>query len=321
MPVVAVAIACCGREDIELLGNPQRDAGIPASDAEGAQGDGAPAEASLDAALDSVHDAAEAACSFASAHACLEKGQGCTASADCCTGRCDQGVCLAPGTCSGPGVSCTARSECCSGRCEPVPGSGRRSCLNYCLPVGAACTWSLDCCAMACRGGVCVAGHSCIVVGQDCVDGAECCSGFCSADADAGQSGLCTADPAAPCSPTGEACGACCGACDAVGRCDFGPGSCRAIGALCEQDGDCCVGQCRAVNYPDETICDATCSTDGAACTQDAECCSTNCTGSPPRCAPATSSCGRTGTACSTSAECCTGECLDGLCGSNCAGD
>lgn len=72
----------------------------------------------------------------ATSPSCLETGAACEDAEDCCTGRCDFGLCLGTtGLCSANGEACAASAECCSGRCEslarssvawPAPPAARR---------------------------------------------------------------------------------------------------------------------------------------------------------------------------------------------------
>jgi len=215
-----------------------------------------------------------------------------------------------PGVCSGADVACTTHGDCCSGRCEPVTGAGRVACTNYCFADGAACTRAQDCCSLGCFGGKC-GGGLCRVYNEACTTNAECCSNICTG-------GLCAIDRSnTDCRPTGETCtsgpgsGCCTDVCNESldpPRCMHAVDTCRAQGAACMRDQDCCRGVCD----PATKTCKTPCKPNGAMCTASGECCNGNCTGGV--CGPPVMSCQPVGSACTLSAQCCTGLCLGGLC-------
>ncbi len=240
----------CGRENVDLA----LDAGSSLTDA---SGDSTCAPAAL----------------------CHANGGQCSVAADCCSSRCESGVCLAPGTCAGPRAACSTRSLCCSGRCESDDGTSR-VCQDYCLAVGANCDDGRRCCSLSCTNGTC-GGAACTVVGQACMEDKQCCSKSC-------EDGHCAIDGAG-CRRTGESCGAdggnecCSGACNAAGRCDLGPGPCREESSPCVQDSDCCRGSCLA-DATGTLVCTAPCLTDGKDCNGGGDCCSGVCGGTPSTC-------------------------------------
>jgi hypothetical protein len=279
--LVAAGAACGGREDVVLV----------ASSTDFADGGGGDA------------------CQVASMpHACLPNGGGCKENGDCCSQRCDTGVCLEAGTCGGPGAGCKVRGDCCSGRCEPIAGA--LTCLNYCAADGLSCSRAFDCCSMACNGGTC-GGRLCLGEGENgCTDDASCCSGTCDQVLH-----RCASSP--PCKGSLQECegtgtgGCCSGVCSAPndGRCDFGPGPCRPMGTFCLVDTDCCRGTCSG------RVCTAPCLQDGEACTSGADCCGKVCTGSPQKCGQ---QCKALGIACTDDAQCCSGQCIEGQCANLC---
>ncbi len=254
------------------------------------------------------------------AASCAPHAAPCNKSLDCCSRFCVGGACVDPNLCSKPEVDCTKSSSCCSGRCVHDTGGSDMECSEYCFVDGVACTRAYDCCTLGCFGGIC-GGDVCHVSGQTCTANAECCSNLCA-------SGKCELDPAATCREPGETCssaagGGCCYGCDpATQRCQIDPQQCRAQGAPCSSDANCCKGVC----MPDATgsyVCQTPCRSDGASCGQDADCCSFNCSGSPSTCKPiasgaidgsATASCGATGYRCSAGSQCCSKFCSGGFC-------
>jgi hypothetical protein len=253
-------------------------------------------------------------CDPSTRRTCRPLDDACALDVECCTGRCEAGRCLPPGTCSAAGAACGSPSACCSDRCEPVVGSTNRACAPVCRALGAACTRAQECCSGGCSGGVC-APTICALVGDACVAAADCCSGVC-------QDARCRIDGAALCRPSGEDCTSgggspCCFAC-VGGRCDPGPGACRPLTAPCGADTDCCSGSCAAL--PGGTrACAGACGAEGAACRAPSDCCSGTCSASPGTCVPASSTCGSVGAACASNDACCSGLCLAGRCAERCA--
>jgi hypothetical protein len=257
-------------------------------------------------------------CMFPATRACEENGAPCIVSAECCSLRCVDNVCLAAGNCAGPMMTCTSRLDCCSGRCEPEPFTRIRICTNYCLPAGAPCMLPFDCCSTGCHAGVCAAAV-CAQVGQPCALPSDCCSGMCPPGG-----GTCMRDILASCGPTGESCGAgiitpCCGdTCDAdSGTCMLGPGPCLENGSPCVEDEDCCHGAC-SPNANGGKVCSAPCAPDGGACAASSDCCGERCTGLPSACAPLGVACRKLGSSCTAPSDCCSSQCIDGICASEC---
>ena len=283
----------CGREDVELA--------LPVIGPGGDGGNVAPREGGT------------SVCDAGVARACRALDQACQLDAECCSGRCESGVCLPAGACHGPGAACAGSAECCSARCEPVVGTTNRACAALCKAAGAACASAQECCSTGCIGGVCT-DRLCVREGEGCAGSAECCSGVC-------EGSRCRVDAVALCRPTGEDCNSgggrpCCFGCE-DGRCGPGPGACRPRTAPCNLDGECCSGTCSASG--DARACGGACGAEGAACTAASDCCSGACSASPGVCvAAASAACGVLGDACSAGDRCCSGVCLDGRCAANC---
>jgi hypothetical protein len=212
-------------------------------------------------------------------------------------------------TCDPPGTLCNAASSnCCSGRCEPESGTGIVKCLDACRADGVACSKALDCCTLACNGGVC-GGTECHIESDPCTSNADCCSNICSGN-------QCQIDPATQnCRPTGETCnsgpgsGCCSQVCDQSQnpeRCGFGATVCHGPGATCTQNGDCCRGVCDTGTH----TCTQPCTANGGNCTTNANCCSNNCNGT---CQPP-GACSPLNTSCTADAQCCSGFCFAGFC-------
>jgi hypothetical protein len=216
----------------------------------------------------------------------------------------------ASGLCKGPATDCAASTDCCSGRCEPVTGVAKTQCTDFCFADGAPCQRALDCCGLGCFGGKC-GGGLCKVESEGCAANAECCSNIC-------QGGQCQIDqPNRDCRPTGETCtsgsgrGCCTNVCDETvdpKRCAFGAETCRAQGAACTKDNDCCRGVCD----PASRTCRTPCVAAGATCATPGDCCSATCTAG--HCAAPPASCTPTGSACTAGGQCCTGFCFGGFC-------
>lgn len=304
--VTVLAVGACGREDIELsrLGPPTQGTDAASetggSSSEGGSfGEGGFSPCDRDAGPRPCHGVSET----------------CSQDVECCSGRCAAGACMPKGTCAVPFATCTTRADCCSSACEPVPGLGAKQCKDFCKRDGESCAAAQDCCSLGCNGGVC--GRTlCAREGDDCVTGQTCCSGTCGVDK------KCALDTTAGCRTTGEDCNSgggptCCGPC-VNGRCDLGPGACRAAGAPCGVAGDCCSGTCTP-DATSEKRCGGTCNVSGGACQTTADCCTgTFCTGAPPTCGVPASVCKLQGDQCAGDGECCSLQCLFGRCGDNC---
>jgi hypothetical protein len=304
-------LGCAAREEVDL-----DPLSIDASSASGVDG-GARPDASAAKPIADASLASSQACAVPDSRACAENGGPCEVATECCSLRCVDGDCLAPGSCIGPWGACTTRAQCCSGRCEPIPETTYRMCLDYCLPNGAPCLQALDCCSTGCHDGTC-APQVCAAAGEPCTANADCCSGLCPAGG-----GQCVRDLVWSCAPPGETCGVsgaapCCDTCDtASGTCAFGAGPCLEVGVPCIQDADCCRGTCTP-NAAGIAVCTAPCLPTGGACASSPDCCLGRCTGLPATCAPIQSLCRPLGAACDGSDDCCSSQCIDGVCASEC---
>jgi hypothetical protein len=180
------------------------------------------------------------------------------------------------GPCRGSAAVCAGHGDCCSGRCEPVTGVAETRCMSACFSDGVACQKALDCCSLGCFNGKC-GGGLCKVESESCASNAECCSNIC-------MGGQCQIDLAnRNCRPTGETCtsgsgrGCCTDVCDESAdpkRCLFGDQTCRAQGAACTANDQCCRGVCDPTTHACRTPCAAV----GAACAGGGDCCTATCT-------------------------------------------
>ncbi len=187
----------------------------------------------------------------------------------------------APSGCGTVDTDCSSRSACCSGLCEPQ--GDKRTCLDFCKPLGAQCDKAADCCSLGCSEQNRCTNVVCAVTGASCAQDIDCCSGHCDGS-------VCsTADTI--CGRTGERCSqgdeCCSGVCDQqTQRCDLGPGQCRAPLFPCMTDSDCCAGKCVA-NADGIPVCASSCFPDGSPCSGDSDCCGGACNQNN-RCGPAT---------------------------------
>jgi len=262
--------------------------------------------------------------------ACSSVGAECAEASECCSGRCDFGLCLgSTGLCTVAGDACAASAECCSGRCED--GVCVVSSTASCRVAGASCETDGDCCSGTCGDdGLCPDTGRCQTAGEPCTGYHECCTGIC---ADPG-TGVSICQYAGGCRPIGEVCADdadCCSAqCDAdtegIHRC-IKPRGCMQPGEVCwtGQASNCCpngrdggnrlclpsvigVHRCFTAGTPDE------CLDDGQPCAFGDECCSGLCLPDQdgnlvcgPTCVP-------TDGACTADRDCCDGACVDGRC-------
>ena len=180
--------------------------------------------------------------------------------------------------CEPAGDGCSADAQCCNGRCRAVPGCIGKHCCNR---TGKTCADSCQCCSGRCCGGrCCKAGQICVPIftGVVCANGTKASGEACDpAEPYACASGECGCfDPAhctcraADCGPRGAACasaaGCCQGACGPT-PCSGGQEKCCApTGAPCGDRCDCCLagsacrgGQC--------------CRREGAGCGSSDQCC------------------------------------------------
>ena len=137
-----------------------------------------------DPPIQQVHDPAGAGGgSDAMPDGCLPTGEVCVEPENCCTGNCNEGICVGDtGLCFGIGDECKASAECCSGRCEELPGAGQTCVTGGCAGVGDSCTLATDCCGLSCESGTCTDGDTCAMVGSSCGVDTDCCSGHCVQD-------------------------------------------------------------------------------------------------------------------------------------------
>ena len=244
---------------------------------------------------------------------CMIDGDTCSIGTDCCSTRCETGVCLPSNSCLAPGATCVdgPTNNCCSSRCEPVEGhAGQTQCADICDGNGAACAKATDCCDLDCNAGKC-GGAECKVESETCGHNADCCSNICTG-------GQCQLDAAnTTCRGIGETCnsgpqqGCCSMVCDDTQnppRCDFATTVCKAQNSTCTMDSDCCDAHCDPTTHECATVCIPT----AGACTTGADCCSSICTAGS--CAMAPPTCTAVGTACTTGASCCSNLCIGGFC-------
>jgi len=230
---------------------------------------------------------------------CSEIGQHCLGATECCSGRCDFGLCLGDtGLCSSEGATCAASAECCSGRCESM-GGAEKTCVassGTCTPGGGTCGSAADCCSGVCGDdGFCPVFAQCQTAGEPCTGHHECCTGAC-------------ADPG-----TGSP------VCQYVG-------GCRPIGEVCDDAHDCCSSLCQLDGTNGVSRCTkpAGCMLPGEVCWtgQAANCCPQGREGGNSLCQPSvigvsrcftvgtTTDCLENGEACAFGDECCGGRCL-----------
>jgi hypothetical protein len=209
---------------------------------------------------------------------CSLEGTSCSVADDCCSGRCESGVCA----CAGATETCSVETDCC-GRDDLSCTDGR-----CCAPSGGICGSDDQCCSGSCLDGLCAeceGGVCCRSIGS-CTDGPDCCSGLC-------VDGSCTCiEPGNACSTDAECCG------DAPCR---GGVCCIAAPNTCSDNAQCCSGVCD----PEFDIC--ACARGGQTCADDGDCCELDCEGGV--CA-----CGGSGAFCVTDDECCSGLCRQPNC-------
>ncbi len=247
----------------------------------------------------------------------VSMGGSCGISADCCSGSCASGVCVAPpGMCLGILDPCSAASDCCTGLCSAsVDGVPRCQVPGGCGVDGVACTVAADCCSTGCVGGFCDDTVTCTDTGGSCSTDVECCTHYCNGG---------TCDSAGSgCSVDGESCssnGNCCsGFCfdptgTGSGRC-ASHDTCRGEGEICVADGDCCDGGCDLDAQPEPGVgrCQTlgSCRTSGESCTSVRGCCSALCVdaGSGVGICEFLPGCRPFGEICATNSDCCSDEC------------
>jgi hypothetical protein len=268
-------------------------------------------------------------------NSCLPSGDACSNASECCTGRCDFGLCLGQtGLCSANGVHCAASAECCSGRCEASDGTNK-TCVTsatQCLFGGEACNVNADCCSGVCGAdGFCPVFAGCQTAGEPCTGHHECCTGVC---ADPG-TGTAVCQYVSGCRPIGEICDVDADCCSSscrgdtkggVKRCDK-PAGCMWPGEVCwtGQAANCCpqgkdggnslclasvlgVSRCFTAGTSDA------CRSDGSECAFGDECCGGICLPDQTGALRCGSQCVSTGGSCTASADCCNGPCVLGRC-------
>jgi hypothetical protein len=266
-------------------------------------------------------------------------------------------------SCTSDNQACTASAQCCSGTCD----SGVCAPLNpSCRTTGNACSAHNDCCSKLCRNDVCATGSFCTQNGDACAAHADCCGGLCNKaqGATLGLCGMPNPGGASQCTVAGQACGAivadggsggvptCGGECCSRACAPHGsgllvcqpPSGCRPTGEICSDDADCCgfggiqgmtgVGSCNKSNPTDPVgrcsngnACrpaGAVCKLAGNSCNAENNCCSGNVNQNPfvcqqdilgiPRCTmtgqPCSDGGSKAGQPCASSADCCGSACV-----------
>ncbi len=118
---------------------------------------------------------------------------------------------------------------------------------DVCVPTGAACGRSLDCCGGTCEGGRCLPSDPrCLTFGEPCNFATPCCGAL------SCRARVCGRPPPPPpqCAPSGAACGAaadCCNGLPCAGGVCGGPRPlCKPDREACASAVECCAGQCSA---------------------------------------------------------------------------
>lgn len=190
---------------------------------------------------------------------CIDSGQQCQFSDQCCNGglclpgadgisRCSAGaVCLGQGAVCTPGADAGA-SACCAGTvcrlagefgyaCQlPLTGGGTDGGTPdagpTCKPNDQACTGAGDCCSGVCTSGKCAAAATCSPESAACTAGSDCCTGLGCVITGGQTTGTCQK---ATCSSSGQTCTAgsnsCCSGLSCIdpksgGACSTSSGSC-----------------------------------------------------------------------------------------------
>jgi hypothetical protein len=225
---------------------------------------------------------------------CRNAGGACTADFHCCGGAvCVNGTCGGGGGGGGRGLGaeCTSTSQCSQAggsvvcASNGVPGDGDRNC---CRNNGGACTADIQCCAnLFCVNGVCGGSSSGttpsggLALGAQCTSSQQCTqSGGATVCADNGFDGD---GPLNCCRNEGGACTGvsysadCCGGLYCVnGVCTNNTSGGLAIGAQCNQSGQCSQASGAAVCASNGIDTDGAfncCRNNGGACAQDTNCC------------------------------------------------
>ncbi len=204
---------------------------------------------------------------------CVPLGSSCAGGGVCCSGTCSvEGICSTGVTgCGATGATCRDNLDCCSFRCD-----GGVCSAEQCLDVGATCSSASECCTAVCTADQCSTipdAGGCKVVGQACSLGSECCSTACPA-------GFCA--PQASCRATDDLCFGDLDCCTSIcsrndgtpGACVLPPGGCGQGGMPCTNNSTCCTRIC-ADPGTGATIClpASGCRMTGLACIDAQSCC------------------------------------------------
>lgn len=217
---------------------------------------------------------------------CHDVGDSCASNVECCTGQCRDGeTCCAP-----PGSSCTNEGDCCTaglGDCRLDVGG--KTCR--CLQPGEQCRNSEECCGQdVCVNGTCQTG-TCLPPRSVCRSGFDCCTDGSTACATAGGIDFVC------CRANGAACAVQADCCDGSGNCQGGR-CCRPAGGSCNSNTLCCGGlTCRAGS------CQPSCPLASFAC--GAACCGSyqHCVNNTCQCVPLQGACSPANNLCCQSEE------------------
>ena len=181
---------------------------------------------------------------------CRAGGQRCDTGSECCSNRCVAGTC---DPCGAAGDACGA-AGCCP-NVRPSLTCFRGSC-SACLPGGAVCRTTSDCCSQACTGGTCESPPACAAFGAVCTVASDCC------DAAAGCSAKacgCNVTQSIPARMPGTS-AACVGIIQSA---------CCRQGAACVADGGCVtLVNCLVACGPADLACRQRCATATSAASQ-----------------------------------------------------
>ncbi len=245
-------------------------------------------------------------------------GDACGAPGECCSGNCQNQICVSPaGECGGIGAACGHPYDCCQGACNSV------SCVdpNACSDVGVLCDDPTDCCTGVCGGTVgsktCREPDTlCAPLGDACAATSDCCdNNTCD-----GTTSKCTVPTDPTCKETGSCINdsdCCSTACGATGCAPSGK-VCAYGGQACSTASDCCSQNCPNAGTPGATCSSVACRQATESCVDDSQCCSLLCgfggvcDALPPGSTGAT--CKTLGEACTLATDCCSTNCQSGTC-------
>lgn len=118
--------------------------------------------------------------------ACRPLNETCNNSAQCCTGSCQNSVCVSGSTCTAVGGACQNNGDCCTSTC------GDNICQSVvCANIGTSCTTNANCCSNVCADNLITficRKPNCVAEDQPCQNDTDCCDGFCFDD---GSGGIC----------------------------------------------------------------------------------------------------------------------------------